>query len=154
MHPLEFPSGVIVSFSNSSYAIPTTARPTEVSPTSPVQTNLRETEFIPYENTSDEWESVGAETLPLILPSSKKMNGTSLYSGVTNDTSSNFAGELPDKQSKIDRILQLLSIGSPDDDKRTIYFGPNGWGGFGNGFRAIRGLALYAVLFQVKLRCR
>ena len=102
----------------------------------------------------DIWEQVGAETLSPIFPAFKKVNGTGLNSASNEVASSNSTGELPNEQSKIDRILQLLSIGSPNDDKRTIYFGPNGWGGFGNGFRAIRGLALYAVLFRVRLRCR
>ena len=126
----------------------------EIHPTTPNESTLSNTELIPREDNSEIWEQVRAETLPIILPSSKKMNGTELHAASDGAMQSAPTGELPDEQSKIDRILHLLATASSDSNKRTIYFGPSGWGGFGNGFRAIRGLALYAVLFQVKLRCR
>ena len=63
------------------------------------------------------------------------------------------SGVLSD-QDKIDLILRLIASTSETTNNPTIYFSPNEWAGFGNSFRAIRGLALYSVLFGAKLSSR
>lgn len=72
----------------------------------------------------------------------------------TNLHTLNRTHEVLNEQDKIDLILRLIASTSETGSNPTIYFSPNEWAGFGNSFRAIRGLALYSVLFGTKLSSR
>ena len=56
--------------------------------------------------------------------------------------------------TQLEKAFNLIVHGQSDSSNRIIYFTPNQFGGFSNGFRAIRSLALYSILYGYKLRGR
>lgn len=58
------------------------------------------------------------------------------------------------EKQRVELAFELLRKGTPAVPRRAICYTPNVWGGFCNGFRAIRSLALLSLLNGYKLQSR
>lgn len=80
---------------------------------------------------------------PLVNPTQSTPSASSIQSTLAPN---------PIQSKRLEQILRAIVDGDPTTPDRTIYFSPNGWGGFCNSFRAVRSLALYSLLYGFKLR--